>query len=178
MFRADDVPLQTVDEMGASVIAVVGERRSTWRRLNLVAEAARQTMHLRFATTQDREAVVRLIADAAEQASLRLTPTELAVTPLEFQREDGTTRFRPKHSTPYSSVDLLAAEDRLLARARNLAGPRLALTTVERITDEPGARERRLGVDQAEALARIAVSGRTDDVLVGPAGTGKTTCHV
>lgn len=32
-----------------------------------------------------------------------------------------------------------------------------------------------LGEDQAEALARIAVSGRVLDVLVGPAGAGKTT---
>ena len=175
LLRADDVPLQTVDEMGASVIAVVGEKRSTWRRWNLVAEAARQTMHLRFATTQDREAVIGLIADAAEHASLRLTPPELAVTPPGFRREDGTTRFRPKHSTLYSSADLLAAEDRLLARARNMAGPRLALATIERITSEPDIKGRRLSADQAEALARIAVSGRTVDVLVGPAGTGKTT---
>jgi ATP-dependent exoDNAse (exonuclease V) alpha subunit len=32
-----------------------------------------------------------------------------------------------------------------------------------------------LGDDQADALIRIAVSGRMLDVLVGPAGAGKTT---
>jgi energy-coupling factor transporter ATP-binding protein EcfA2 len=32
-----------------------------------------------------------------------------------------------------------------------------------------------LGEDQADALTRIAVSGRVLDVLVGPAGAGKTT---
>ncbi|MBX4378510.1 AAA family ATPase, partial [Mycobacterium tuberculosis] len=34
---------------------------------------------------------------------------------------------------------------------------------------------RLLGDDQAEALTQIAVSGRVLDVLVGPAGAGKTT---
>ena len=35
-----------------------------------------------------------------------------------------------------------------------------------------------LGDDQAEALAKIAVSGRIVDVLVGPAGAGNTTCRI
>lgn len=175
MLRADDIPLELVREIAASVIETVGEKRSTWRRWNLVAEAARQSMWFRLASAQDREAIVGMIADAAEQQSLRLTPPELALTPALFQREDGSTRFRPKHSTLYSSADLLAAEDRLLARSRNVAGPRLALATIERIAAQPDAEGRVLGPDQFDALTRIAVSGRTLDVLVGPAGTGKTT---
>ncbi|MGO2662752.1 AAA family ATPase [Propionibacterium freudenreichii] len=49
------------------------------------------------------------------------------------------------------------------------------LATVERITRSPDADGRMLGDDQADALTRIAVSGRMLDVLVGPAGAGKTT---
>ena len=40
---------------------------------------------------------------------------------------------------------------------------------------KPDARGRALGEDQAAALTAIAVSGRVVDVLVGPAGAGKTT---
>ncbi|QBE50199.1 conjugal transfer protein [Leucobacter triazinivorans] len=175
VLRADDIPLDLIREIAATVIETIGEKRSTWRRWNLVAEAARQSMWLRLASTQDREAIVGMIADAAEQQSLRLTPPELALTPAQFLREDGSTRFRPKHSTLYSSTELLAAEDRLLARSRHMAGPRLALATIERIAAQPDAGGRMLGPDQFDALTRIAVSGRTLDVLVGPAGTGKTT---
>lgn len=175
LLRADDVPPEMIAALGAQVIETVGEKRSTWRRWNLTAEAARQSMWLRFASTQDREVVVAMIADAAEHASLRLTPPELAVTPVEFQRADGTTRFRPKYSTLFSSAALLAAEDRLLVRSRNLAGPRLALATIEQFATMPDSDGRMLSVDQREALTRIALSGRTVDVLVGPAGTGKTT---
>ncbi len=175
LLRADDVPLDVIDELGHSVVEAVGEKRSTWRRWNLMAEASRQTMGWRFATMQDREATVAMTADAAEHASLRLTPPDLATSPAAFRRTDGSSVFRPKHSTVFSSEVLLQAEDRLLDRSRTLTGPTVSLATVEKITRKRDAGGRLLGVDQADALIRIAVSGRMLDVLVGPAGSGKTT---
>jgi len=56
LLRADDVPLDVIEEMGRTVVTAVGEKRSTWRRPNLYAEAARQTIGWRFASTTDREA--------------------------------------------------------------------------------------------------------------------------
>nr|WP_084515972.1 MobF family relaxase [Microbacterium luticocti] len=123
LLRADDVPLDVIASIGAAVVEAVGEKRSTWRRWNLTAEAARQTMGYRFASTEDREAVVGLVADAAEAASLRLTPPELASSPAMFRRTDGTSVFRPRHSTVFSSEELLAAENRLLDRSRTTTGP-------------------------------------------------------
>lgn len=175
LLRADDVPLGDIAGLGRLVVDVVGQKRSTWRRWNLHAEASRQTMGWRFASTEDREAVVGLIVDPAEGASLRLTPPELATSPAVFQREDGTSVFRPRHSTVFSSAQLLAAEDRLLHLARDATGPIVDLSTVERITARPDEHGRMLGGDQVEALASVAVSGRVLDVLVGPAGAGKTT---
>jgi conjugative relaxase-like TrwC/TraI family protein len=175
LLRADDMPLDLIASLGASVVEAVGERRSTWRRWNLTAEAARQMMGYRFATTEDREAVVGLVVDTAEAASLRLTPPELASSPAVFQRPDGTSVFRPKHSTVFSSEALLAAEDRLLERARTSTGPTVSLAAIEKITARPDRQRRMLGGDQAAALAKVAVSGRIVDVLVGPAGAGKTT---
>ena len=175
LLRADDVPLDVIANLGQSVVEVVGEKRSTWRRWNLSAEAARQTMGYRFATVEDREAVIGLVVDAAEAASLRLTPPELASSPVVFRRQDGTSVFRPKHSTVFSSELLLAAEDRLLKRAHTTTGPTVPLATVERIARRPDREGRMLGDDQTAALAQVAVSGRQIDVLVGPAGAGKTT---
>ncbi|EWT07136.1 conjugal transfer protein [Intrasporangium chromatireducens Q5-1] len=173
--RADDVPLETITELGQQVVAMVGEKRSTWRRWNLHAEASRQSMGWRFATVADREAVVGMIADAAEQASLRLTPPQLASSPAAFRRPDGTSVFRPKHSTVFSSTLLLEAEDRLLNLAATTTGPTVNVAVVERITGRPDQQGRMLGPDQVDALTKVAVSGRVLDVLVGPAGAGKTT---
>src|SRR5699024_10058238 len=173
--RADDVPLEVIAELGQSVVEVVGEKRSTWRRWNLHAEASRQSMQWRFASAQDREAIVGMIADAAENASLRLSPPELATSPAAFRRPDGSSVFRPKHSTVFSSQMLLAAEDRLIERATTRTGPTVEPELMEQITGTSDREGRVLGPDQADALTRIAVSGRVLDVLVGPAGAGKTT---
>ena len=175
VLRADDVPLDTITDLGRAVVAVVGEKRSTWRRWNLHSEASRQLMGIRFATATDREAVTGLVTDAAEQASLRLTPPELASSPLLFRRPDGSSRFRHPSAVLYSTEELLAAEDRLLDRSHQATGPTVDLATIEKITSRPDTEGRRLGPDQADALQRIAVSGRVVDVLIGPAGAGKTT---
>ncbi|EWT06650.1 conjugal transfer protein [Intrasporangium chromatireducens Q5-1] len=175
LLRADDIPLDVIAEFGRTVVETVGEKRSTWRRWNLTAEAARQTMGYRFASIEDREAVVGLVVDAAESASLRLTPPELATSPALLRRPDGSSVFRPRHSTVFSSEDLLAAEDRLLERSRTTTGPTVPLSAVEEVTAKPDRDGRLLGDDQAAALAAVAVSGRVVDVLVGPAGAGKTT---
>lgn len=79
--------------MGRSVVEMVGEKRSTWRCWNLMAEVACQTVGWRFATVEDREVITAMVADAAEQASLRLTPPELATSPAKFRRPDGTSVF-------------------------------------------------------------------------------------
>lgn len=79
LLRADDVPLDVTAEIGQNIVDVVGEKRSTWRRWNLHAEASRQLMGWRFASMLDREAITGLVVDAAENASLRLTPPETAL---------------------------------------------------------------------------------------------------
>ena len=175
LFRADDVPLDVIANLGSSVVATVGEKRSTWRRWNLTAEAARQTMGYRFASTRDREAVIGMVVDAAEAESFRLTPPELASSPAVFRRADESSVFRPKNSTVFSSAELLDAEDRLLQLSRTTTGPTIPQSIIERVVQKPDRERRMLGVDQASALSRIAVSGRVVDVLVGPAGAGKTT---
>jgi hypothetical protein len=75
----------------------------------------------------------------------------------------------------YSSQALLDAEDRLLDLSRTLTGPTVALDTVAGLVDVPDEAGRLLGPDQTAALTSIATSGRVVDVLVGPAGAGKTT---
>lgn len=175
LLRADDIPLEAIAEIGQAVVGEVGERRSTWQRWNLYAEAARQLTELRFASTTDREAITELIVDAAEQASVRLTPPGLAYSPVAFQREDGSSVFRPKHGALFSSEALLAAEDRLLVLSKDLTAPTVAPHRVDRAVARRTDSGHRLSADQAAAITRIALSGRVLDVLIGPAGTGKTT---
>jgi conjugative relaxase-like TrwC/TraI family protein len=175
MLRAEDMPREAINEIGTRAMVAVSEKRATWRHWNLAAEASRQLAQHRFASASDREAVIGLVVEAAERASLRITPPELAPTPASFLRADGTSVLRPKHATVFTSTELLDAEARLLERAADTTGPRVAPTRLHAISLSrlPGGVV--LADDQLAALTTIAGSGRTVDVLVGPAGVGKTT---
>ncbi|RPF28568.1 MobF family relaxase [Georgenia muralis] len=171
----ESVPMFLIDQAAADVVDVVAERRSTWRHWNLWAEASRRTMGWRFATAADRERVVALITDAATRRSVPLTPGEVATTPAGMRRGDGTSTLRPKHSTYYSSERLLGAEDRLLAlgeeRTTTLVVPQRIVETMTGAWGDGVV----VGGEQAAAITQILASGRRVDVLVGPAGTGKST---
>ncbi|MFD6177260.1 MULTISPECIES: MobF family relaxase [unclassified Isoptericola] len=171
----ESVPMLMIDQVAAQVVDAVAEKRSTWRHWNLWAEASRRTMGWRFETVEDREAVVALITEAATRQSVPLTPGEIASTPATMRRDDGTSTLRPRHSTYFSSQHVLATEDRLLAladdRDARLVVPSGSLEAV------PGSRVDGVVVDaeQSTALAQVLISGRKLDLLVGPAGTGKST---
>jgi conjugative relaxase-like TrwC/TraI family protein len=175
MLRAEDMPQEAINELGSRVMTAVSEKRATWRYWNLAAEAARQLAQHRFASASDREAVIGLVVDAAERASLRITPPELAPSPPSFQRADGTSIFRPKHATLFTSTELLDAESRLLKRAAKLTGPRIDPASLRATSLAQLSNGAVLGDHQLAALSAIADSGRAVDVLVGPAGSGKTT---
>ncbi|MGI9017617.1 MAG: MobF family relaxase [Euzebya sp.] len=170
LLTADALGDRLVAGVAGRVVEVVGERRSTWRRWNLHAEASRQLAGVRFATTADRDAVVGRVVAAAEQQSVRLTPPDLAVVPAELRRADGTSVLRPRHAAVFTSAELLAAEDRLLDLGRTTVGP-----VVPRLTVAETVAAGMLGADQAAAVTAVATSGRVVDVLIGPAGAGKTT---
>jgi hypothetical protein len=100
--------------------------------------------------------VVSMVVDAAERESLRLTPPELATSPEVFRRADGSTVFRPRHCVVFTSHELLAAEDRLLARSEDRTAPAIGREVIERVA----RKEHLLSAEQVETLAQISVSGR------------------
>lgn len=159
-------PDVNVGEVAAQVLAVLSVKRSTWTAWNVDAEASRALKHHRFATPAERDAAVAEVVAEVEARSVLLTPPETAPVPAAFRRADGSSAFRHHRADRYTSQGLLDAEYRLLAAGRDLNGPAL----------DPAAMPAAPGLfpDQAAAVGAIATSGRVVDVLVGPAGSGKT----
>lgn len=174
VFRADDVPTDLVDKLGARAVDVVSQKRATWTYWNLWAESTRQTMGVRLASHEERELLVARVVAAAQARSLPLTPPELAPTPGMLLRADGSSALRPRHHVVYSNSRIMAAETRLLTRSQDTTGP-MAGRGGLRVAVRARYRGHHLTAEQAAALVSIATSGRVLDVLVGPAGTGKTT---
>jgi conjugative relaxase-like TrwC/TraI family protein len=171
-----DLADEILDDAAGVAVRTVAERRATFSQANLLAELHRQFQGVRFATPEDRIAVVDRTADLATARSLVISAPELHHTPERLRRPDGTSRFRAKGHEIYTTATLLEAEARLLEAGKRMDGPGAALDAVAVVTGSnlPG-RDQVLGPDQSAAVRQIATSGRSLDLLVGPAGTGKST---
>ncbi|WP_187368405.1 MobF family relaxase [Ruania zhangjianzhongii] len=172
--RTDDLDETAVVSIATRVLTAVQERRSTWSRWNLHSEVALALSDYRFASATDLERAIDAVVDHASNASVTVSTPALAHTPTVLRRADGTSVFDHAHSTLYTSEAALAAEDYLLTRSSTVDAARVDLeTAVAAIaTYNPG---RPLSEDQATAVTAITTSGRNLDLLVGPAGAGKTT---
>jgi conjugative relaxase-like TrwC/TraI family protein len=180
----NDLPLLRASDLAEGILAgaaravthSVAERRSVYSRANLLAEAHRILQGVRFTGPEERVATAERVVDLAVAASLDLSVPEIGHTPEALRRTDGTSRLRTKGHEAYTTPELFQAEARLLEAGRRLDGPSVGRATVAWVTSRPlPGRQFALSVDQALAVEKIAGSGRYQDVLVGPAGTGKST---
>jgi ATP-dependent exoDNAse (exonuclease V) alpha subunit len=176
LLRPGDLVDGILDDAAGVAVYRVAERRATFSRANVVAEVHRQLHGVRFASPEDRITVAERTADLALAQSLLISAPELHHTPERLRRADGTSRFRAKGHEVYTTATLLEAEARLLEAGRQTDGPVVTMGNVVAVAEAalPG-RDHRVALDQAVAVEQIATSGRKLDVLVGPAGTGKST---
>ncbi|MGH8890687.1 MAG: ATP-dependent DNA helicase, partial [Acidothermaceae bacterium] len=177
--RFDEMDDGVLDSLAGSVVDAVMERRSTWTRWNLIAEAARASKPMRLATAADRLQLVEHLAQLAiDGHCLQLTPPELTPAVDAFARTDGASAFRRHRSEVFTAPAILDAEGRLLAAASTTSGPRIDADVLSLSLEHAAANRAGnlvLAADQTAAVRTIASSGRVLDVLVGPAGSGKTS---
>lgn len=166
-----------IDADAAAILHVVGNARATFTAPNVRAEAHRRLHHVVFTSPAERIEAVETLTRATLAKATQLNHLDPLDTPDLLRREDGTSRFVGVDTTVYAAPETVKAEEKLLDRARRTA-PELTVTpgAVARVAEEnlPG-KDYRLGLDQAVAVEQVATSGRVLDVLVGPAGAGKTT---
>jgi conjugative relaxase-like TrwC/TraI family protein len=174
--RSDDLADPILRDAAGVALHRVAERRPTFTRANMLAETHRLLHGVRFASPDDRIAIAERTANLAESLALRLSAPELHHTPARFRRADATSKFRGRGTAIFTTRALLDAESRLLDAGRDTTGPAVQPAIVAAIAEAnlPG-KNYPLSTDQAVAVEQVATSGRVLDVLVGPAGTGKTS---
>lgn len=174
--RSDDFHDAILRDAAALAAGRVAEKRATFTRANVLAEVHRQLHGVRFVSPEDRIMVAERTADLAVAGSVMVSAPQLHHIPGRFQRADGTSRFRGRNTELYTTQTLLDAERRLLTAGRATVAPVVDRAVVAQVADAdlPG-KGYGLSTDQAVAVESIATSGRVLDVLVGPAGTGKST---
>ena len=94
--------------------------------------------------------------------------------PAALVRRDGWSVWDPPQQVRYTTTEVLAMEARILHVAA--VGSAARVGVVERAVLEAALafEPRRVGADQLAALGQLTGRGRRVEVLIGPAGSGKT----
>ncbi len=185
-----------------ATVAGVSTRRATWTHANLLAQAARATRALRQPDPATRIALLDRVVTAALERCVALDPpatgsalmttatdgvtsTPTTATAAAGARRNGLQQageapqvVRPDADAPepaYTTWEILAAEARLLAAHDDTTAPTADPGPLHATAARPMPGTRRISAEQLAAATTIIASARRLDVLVGPAGSGKTT---
>ncbi|MFI5867128.1 MobF family relaxase [Streptomyces sp. NPDC051546] len=155
------------------VLAAVCERRTTFRRRHVLAEARRYLMRTLAGATAPPQAAEEITEKVlAHGDCLDITPPEINPQHPDLVRPDGTSIYRPIGSTTYTTHSLLAAENRLLGAARTHVIPPVARGTFARVA---ALGRGPMDAGQRALAASFACSEQLLLAGLGPAGAGKTT---
>ncbi|KAA9393007.1 hypothetical protein FCK90_14480 [Kocuria coralli] len=176
---AGDVQPETIEAVTTRVLTVVSAQRATFTRANVHAEVSRALAAVRCHSPQARDELLDTVTDRALERTVQLTPHRFHTTDEIHPGLATNTDHAFNDAGAYTTAEHLSAEQRLIAAATNTTAP--AVTDVEAaegILDEVrvGKEGHRLAEDQRAAALRIAIAPQSLVGLIGPAGTGKTTC--
>ncbi|MFB7677870.1 MobF family relaxase [Kitasatospora purpeofusca] len=155
-------------------VAVVQSEKATFTRSALTVEIARQLPDCMGGLEAHQvRGLISELTDAALQADgddlVQLTAPELIPVPKELQLADGTSIYRMPGAERWATEEQLQREERLLQLQQLQGAPALSPEAVEQALVDRG-----LNAGQEAALRGILGSGRMAEVLVGPAGSGKS----
>jgi AAA domain len=175
------VPSQAVDAewvtaTAQKVLAAVEERRSTWQSWHVRAEAQRHVRAAQVRTDKVDQVVEVLVNEVVQTRSVSLArPDDAIDEPVALRRADGSSVYTVAGSELYTSAQILAAEQRLVATAGRSDGRVLDSGTVELALLESAANAMTLDAGQAALVRSMCSSGARLQLAIAPAGAGKTT---
>ncbi|MDG4666368.1 MobF family relaxase [Mycobacterium sp. 236(2023)] len=171
-----DITDDWVASQAGALIATVSESRATWQRHHVRAEALRVVRNAGVAHVS--QLVERLTAGALSEAfsvpHARVDDAELG-EPVALRRRDGSSVYSRHGTATYTSREVLAAEARIRAAARQLDGRVAATADVRLALADAAARGKPLNEGQAALVAQMSLGGRRVALALAPAGAGKTT---
>lgn len=160
---------------GQLVQSLVAQKRSTWNRWNLLAEAERLCAEIRMATATDRTLMIDELATAAEACSVALNDYRYTA-PMDASPDvasNGRTVFDLPQGRTFSDARILAGEEAIMAA--NSSSDGLGLDPWDAVDALRASTHQLLHSDQQDAALQILASRHRLDALTGPAGTGKTS---
>lgn len=167
---------QWIAARAAQVIATVAQSRATWQRHHVLAEAQRLVRSSGHAadTTLAAKITETALAEPLSVQHIDIDDGDMG-EPAQLRRRDGTSVYTRHGSTTYTCHELLAAERRILAAARQRGGRTVEDIDVELALADSTARGKHLNEGQVALVREMAGGGRRLALALAPAGSGKTT---
>lgn len=169
----EELSTARVDEVAAAALEALEERRSDWTVRHVEAMAQRLTADVHFSSDVARDAEVARIVNAVTataETSVQVSAPQIVEVPVDLQRKDGTPIWDAPGSTRWTTTRLLDAEERLVDAAREHAHAGVDSEELDTVLED-----HELAADQRAAVELAAFADRRVQLLIGPAGTGKTT---
>lgn len=163
---------RTRGEVLAAAVAATQTKYASWEVGNLVDELTAELARTPGLGDDPVDLANEVLRNAAQYGVVLVRGQEIAPVPQALQRADGRCKFRAHVDATYTTRDQLELEKGIVAGARTVGALRLQGVALELAQVELLAAG--LGDDQAAAVLGILSSGRRGDVLIGPAGAGKS----
>jgi conjugative relaxase-like TrwC/TraI family protein len=176
--RVPRVLARGVDALAGMVLAEVTAERATFARRDVAQAVAR---HLDVGGGGEAARVRSKVEALTEQLLARRevvclqTPERLDPPPEALVRRDGWSVWDAPQQVRYTTAEILTIEARILHTAAIGSVARAGVVERPVLQDALTVESRRLGAEQLTALGRLTRQGRRVEVLIGPAGSGKTT---
>ena len=157
----------------AQAMAQVDRSKAVWSRYDLIGQLDRYLPD--EVRGLDPAAVQRALDGLADRAlatdeAVCLVAPAVVAAPAELRRSDGRSIYEAPAVERYAKASLLSLEERLVLTAHSRGGRSLDDAEVNRYL----AGESKLSPEQANIARAIVTSDRRIEVLVGPAGAGKS----
>ncbi|QFS91929.1 ATP-dependent RecD-like DNA helicase [Mycobacterium sp. THAF192] len=174
--KTPEITAEWVASRAVALVATVAETRATWQAHHVRAEALRM---VRAEGVAHVAGLVERLTDTALSEAFsvphaRVEDGELG-EPVALRRRDGSSVYSRHGVATYTSRDVLAAEERILAAVARRDGRMATASEVDLALSDSAARGKPLNLGQAALVEQMATSGRRVALALAPAGAGKTT---
>ena len=160
----------------SQIVETMQERRSTWQVWHVHAEALRRVRGTNVARSDLDRVVDLLVRQTLDAHSIRLTSDDDGLAePAALRRSDSASVYAVAGAAHYTSRAVLAAEERIVARAGQYDGRTTPAHVVDLALLESTANGLTLNAGQAALVRSMATSGARLQLAIAPAGSGKTT---
>lgn len=171
------LPANWADVTARRAVHEVSMRYATWQTHHVRAEVERIARADRVPLAELDARVDAAVAVAlSDSVSIALGRRDDGIAePAALRRRDGSSVFSVAGAQLYTSSRVLDAERRLVAAANRDDGKRVAERLVELSVFEARVQGHPMNDLQAQLVRDFAMSGRRVQLVLAPAGTGKTT---